>query len=275
MTAAFPVRRLLIDLESPFERRWNGGDAFRSALFDALSMSFPAGEQFFIDAVRAGVKTLPANRRAQFEPEIQSFVGQEATHRRIHALFNGELARQGHVNRWQAHIERRRERLEGADLRHRVAITAATEHFTALFAEHLLAFPALLEGAEPRLRTLWLWHASEESEHRSVAFDLYRELGGDERWRRRWMRSVTFFFVTDLMRQTLRNLWHDGALLKATTWQSAARTLFGRNGLVRHTRAGWRAYFRPDFHPSQHGGERGAQWLRDNAEQFTALEAVA
>ena len=44
------VRRLLIDLETPFARHWCGGDAFRSALFNALSMSFPVGEQFFIDA---------------------------------------------------------------------------------------------------------------------------------------------------------------------------------------------------------------------------------
>ena len=43
------VRRLLIDLETPFARHWCGGDAFRSALFNALSMSFPIGEQFFID----------------------------------------------------------------------------------------------------------------------------------------------------------------------------------------------------------------------------------
>ena len=272
---AFPVRRLLIDLASPFERRWNGGDAFRSAFFDALSMSFPAGEQFFIDAVRAGIKVLPAERRAGFEPEIQAFIGQEATHRRIHALFNDQLAHQGHVNRWEARIARRRRRLEGADVRHRVAITAATEHFTALFAEHLLAQPALLEGAAPRLRALWQWHAAEESEHRSVAFDLYRALDGDERWRRRWMRGVTFFFATDLLRQTLRNLWHDGALFERATWRSAARTLFGRDGLVRHVRAGRHAYFRPDFHPAQAGGERGAQWLRDNAAEFTVLTAVA
>ena len=50
------VRRLLIDLETPFAQRWNGGDAFRSAFFSALSMSFPVGEQFFIDAVREGLK---------------------------------------------------------------------------------------------------------------------------------------------------------------------------------------------------------------------------
>lgn len=42
------VRRLLIDMESPIARHGRGGDAFRSALFNALSMSFPVGEQFFI-----------------------------------------------------------------------------------------------------------------------------------------------------------------------------------------------------------------------------------
>ena len=53
------VRRLLVDLTTPFAQRWNGGDAFRSAFFNALSMSFPWGEQYFMDSVRACYKTLP------------------------------------------------------------------------------------------------------------------------------------------------------------------------------------------------------------------------
>ena len=47
------VRRLLVDLSQGFDRHWNGGDAFLSAFCNALSMSFPVGEQFFIDAVKA------------------------------------------------------------------------------------------------------------------------------------------------------------------------------------------------------------------------------
>ena len=148
------VRRLLIELETPFALRWNGGDAFRTAFFNALSMSFPAGEQFFIDAVRAGVRALPAERQAPLHAEVQGFIGQEATHRRIHGLFNVQLERQGHVNTWDDRIRRRQRRLGGADPRHAVAITAASEHFTAIFAEHLLARLGVLEGAEPRLRTL-------------------------------------------------------------------------------------------------------------------------
>ena len=106
------VRRLLIDLQTPFARRWNGGDAFRSALFNALSMSFPVGEQFFIDSVRRGMKALLADEREAREREVQGFIGQEATHRRIHALFNTHLERQGLVDHWQPRILRRLRRIE-------------------------------------------------------------------------------------------------------------------------------------------------------------------
>ena len=54
------VRRLLIDLSQPFDRRWNGGDAFRSAFFNALSMSFVVGEQYFIDSLK---QALPLMRQ--------------------------------------------------------------------------------------------------------------------------------------------------------------------------------------------------------------------
>lgn len=66
--ADLAVRRLLIDLDTPPARHLCGGDAIRTAWFNALSMSFPSGEQFFIDAVRARVQTLPGPERARFEP---------------------------------------------------------------------------------------------------------------------------------------------------------------------------------------------------------------
>ena len=166
------VRRLLIDLETPFERHWCGGDAFRTAFFNALSMSFPVGEQFFIDAVRDGHKALPPEEQAQFADEVRGFIGQEATHRRIHALFNGHLDQQGLANEWAPRAQERMKLFAGADPRHPLAVTAANEHFTALLAEWLLAHPEVLQGAEPRLATMWQWHCAEESEHKNTAFDL-------------------------------------------------------------------------------------------------------
>jgi predicted metal-dependent hydrolase len=72
------VRRLLIDLQSPFARDWCGGDAFSTAFFNALSMSFPFGEQFFIDAVRDAVATLPPETQEKHRAEVRGFIGQEA-----------------------------------------------------------------------------------------------------------------------------------------------------------------------------------------------------
>jgi predicted metal-dependent hydrolase len=120
-----------------------------------------------------------------------------------------------------------------------------------MFAEWLLAHPRILDGAEPRLRTMWLWHSAEELEHKSVAFDIYKAAGGSDEWRKRWFRRVTLMFLGDLMRQTVDNLRHEKQLWKWSTWKSAARILLSRDGLLRGNLAGWRSYLRADFHPAQ------------------------
>ena len=268
------VRRLLIDLEHPFSRHWCGGDAFLTAFFNALSMSFPVGEQFFIDSVRNAHKALPLDKQEALKAEVQGFVGQEATHRRIHGLFNDHLERQGLVNAWGPKALVRKQVLEGLDVRHPLAITAANEHFTAIFADWLLAHPDVLEGAEPRLRTLWLWHAAEETEHKSTAFDVYRALGGDYAWRVKWFRRATVVFLTDAMVQTVRNLRRDGTLWRWSTWRSAARHLLGKSGLFRESFGPWREYLRRDFHPSQHDSGRATRWLAENSALFRPVGAT-
>lgn len=265
------VRRLLVDLEQPFERHWNGGDPLRTAWLNALSMSFPVGEQFFIDALREGMKKMPQAERERMAVEVQGFIGQEATHRRIHQLYNQQLDRLGYSNSWAERSQRRLKQMEGLDPRHAVAATAATEHFTAIFADLLMRNPSLLVGAEPRLKTLWMWHAAEESEHRCTAIDLYRAMNGNEEWRLRWMRRITFYFLTDALRQTVRNLWHDGQLLRWRTLRSAASLFFGKQGLIRCGWEPWRAYFRPDFHPSQQDHALSKQWLLEHEDQFTVV----
>jgi len=268
------VRRLLIDLNVPFAVRWNGGDAFRSALFNALSMSFPVGEQYFIDSVRAGLKRLPETRRAHFADEAQAFVGQEATHRRLHELFNAHLTSQGLPNDIERRALRRLQANAQRDVRVHVAATAATEHFTAIFAHWLLHHPEALEGAEPRLQSFWMWHAAEECEHRSTAFDLYQALSGDHRWRIRLFRYISVIFLWDLTRQTVINLWHDGSLWRWSTWRSGWRLLLARDGLVRATFPRWGDYFARDFHPSQHDASLAQRWLREHADRYAEVGAV-
>lgn len=265
------VRKLLIDFEQPVQRHWCSGDAFLTAWFNALSMSFPVGEQFFIDSVRNGLKALPSEKQSALRDEVQGFIGQEATHRRIHALFNGQIEKHGLVNEWAPRADQRMKLLEGTDPRHSLAITAANEHFTALFAEWMLSHPQVLDGCEPRLKTLWLWHSAEEAEHKCTAFDLYQALDGSHTWRVKWMRRITLVFLMDALRQTVNNLQHDGTLWRWSTWRSAARHMFGRQGLLRTCYKPWRAYFREDFHPAQQSSDLSENWLRDNRAQFTRV----
>jgi uncharacterized protein len=269
------VRRLLIDMEQPLDRHWCGGDAFLTAWFNALSMSFPVGEQFFIDAVRNGLKALPPDKQAEFQTEVQGFIGQEATHRRIHGLFNQHLEAQGLDNAWERRARKRLDLMADSDPRHPLGVTAANEHFTALFAEWLLARPQLLDGCQPRLKAMWLWHSAEEAEHKNTAFDLYQALGGSLEWRSRWMKRVTWIFLTDALRQTAQNLQHDGTLWRWSTWASAWRHLMGKHGLLRLSHAAWKRYFRADFHPNQQSSDLSERWLADNRDLYKVVGSAA
>jgi uncharacterized protein len=269
------VRRLLVDLETPFARRWNGGDAFRTAFFNALSMSFVVGEQYFIDSVRNGLKELPPEEREHFAVEAAGFIGQEATHRRIHSLFNSQLQAQGFDNWIERHSIKRFADNAHRDYRVHLAATAATEHFTAVFAHWIMRHLEAFDGAEPRLQTLWQWHAAEESEHRSTAFDVYNAACGDQDWRVRIFKYVTVQFLSDVTRQTLINLWQDKAFFQWRTWRSGWRLLLAKDGMFRGNYPLWRAYLSPSFHPSQQDAEASRQWLADNASHFVPVTSTA
>ena len=257
-----PVRRLRVDLASGFDALWNGGDAFRTHYLNALSMSFPVGEQFFIDSVKKGVAMLAPESQSGWAAPLRGFVGQEATHRFLHAQFNAELERQGLRNHWQHWAAWRIE--HGKDLHpiNHVAVTAAYEHFTAVLATGLLTHPRWLEGAPPELALLWRWHAVEESEHKNVAFDLYREMGGSERRRILWFLYIALLFFVESTAQTWNNLWHAGHWWKPRTWWRGARFLFGPGGVWRASLVPLLHYLRPGFHPAQlPDAAEMARWL--------------
>ena len=276
------VRKLEIDLSDGFDRHWFGGDAFLSQYHNALSMSFPVGEQSFIDAVRDCAKLLPRTpEHASLHEAAAQFIGQEATHRHIHALYNAQLEKQGLVNRWQhwatARIDFGKKR--GVGPRHLLAVTAAYEHLTAVLADYMLRHGDALGEADPKMQTLWRWHAAEETEHRAVAYDLYQALGGNHAWRVRWYVYALLLFSWDSGRQTVLNLWHDGTLFKPGTWWSAMKFFWGKNGVVWRCTGPLLAYFRRDFHPDQETvAEPGQQtraiaqrWLKEHADSFRTV----
>jgi predicted metal-dependent hydrolase len=272
--SSLTVRKLEIDLSQGFGRHWLGGDAYRTQLFNALSMSFPIGEQMFIDSVRA----VPQERLAdpKLRAEVRDFVGQEASHRYVHIQYNEQLARQGLVYTLEPLALRRVQRLATFDLHARLAVTCALEHYTAILADGVLRYPEWLGDAEPAMRTLWSWHAVEETEHKAVAFDAYLAAGGTYRARALWYLHVSWIFWFDAFRQTMYNLRHDGQLYQARTWISAVRTWFGRRGLAWHIVPQALRYLSPSFHPWQHDNRKlVTMWLDGNAGTVRTVGSTA
>lgn len=263
-TPSLVIRHLSVDLSQGFARHWHSGDAFRTAYYNALSMSFPAGEQRFIDSVKAAAQRLPeAPQHATLRQQLRDFCAQEATHRHVHAQFNAELARQGYRNELEPRINARFEQHKDINPMHHLGVTVAYEHYTAVLSEVLLARPEMTAGMSPEMRNLWRWHALEETEHKAVAFDLYKALGGNQRWRVRWFLFVTVQFTVDAIRQTALNLRHDGVLWHPRTWWSAATFFFGRpsrgGGWIWLTARPLLSFVRPSFHPWQHDNSATAR----------------
>jgi uncharacterized protein len=256
------IRALQVDFSQGFDRRWFGGDAFRTAYFNAMSMTFPLGEQSFIDSVK-GVDHLIDERikgeaeRAELRATLTDFSAQEATHRHIHAQYNAVLHAQGFENRVEERIKQRLERYAQEHPMNLLAATCAYEHYTAILSEVMLKNPAASEAMQPMMRRLWLWHALEETEHKAVAFDLYKRLGGHERGRIVAYLLAMVFFQIDAFLQTSQNLRRDDALWKPSTLWGMLTFYFGRpsrgNGWIWMTTRPLLAYFKRNFHPNQLG----------------------
>jgi predicted metal-dependent hydrolase len=266
------VRKLDVDLSKGFGRHWLDGDAYRTHLFNALSMTFPLGEQSFIDSMRA----IPEARIADpvLRAEVRDFIGQESSHRFVHEQYNRQLAAQGLVFVREASIKRRLQLLSRLDPLNWLATTCAIEHYTAMLADGVLRLPHWMDGAEPDMHTLWSWHAAEESEHKSVAIDLYRAVGGGY-WRRViWYTHVSILLALDIFIQTVDNLRRDGQLWKWRTWSSAMRTWLGRGGIFWHLLGPSLGYLRPSFHPWQHDNRAlYRRWLDEHGASFHAVPA--
>ncbi len=232
-------------------RGWLGGDLVASAWFVALSATFPRGEAFFIESVKAHRDGVPP----LLDAEIRAFVQQEINHTREHVAFNKAALDAGYdLTRIDEHViymlGLAKERPPIVNL----AATMALEHFTAMFAHRLLTEPEHLAGAPAAQADLWRWHALEEIEHKAVAYDTWLHATRSwSRWRR-WklkalmMLVVTRTFVSHRIDDTLDLLAQDGVTGWRARWQVLSY-LFGRPGMLRRIFPAWLAYFLPGFHP--------------------------
>ena len=244
------VRRMDFDFPDEIPRFWFDGNPFLTSMMAALSISFPAGERYFIDSVR--------HFQAQItDPELQAriraFMGQEANHTREHITLNAFLERKGFpAKAMEQRVHDRIAYIKGkSSPEANLARTVALEHFTAIMAKGFMDHPEFLQKMDPALASLWAWHAIEEVEHKSVAFDVYKATVDDESLRVKVMMQVTFFFLMLNMVRTLRMMHATGSLLSPRAWVKGLNFLWGKPGVFRHIIPDYLAFYRKDFHPSQ------------------------
>ncbi|MDN5641563.1 MAG: metal-dependent hydrolase [Acinetobacter sp.] len=188
--ASFPVRRMNFEFESVPEY-WMNGSAGLTHFMTALSALFPAGEMFFIDSVRAVRQHPSIKDNAELQKEISAFIGQEAMHTQEHEGFNVSAQKYGHdVATLDRYTDRaiQTTRKVFAFLGKPVGITqemvdltatTALEHFTATIASQLLVNNHIQElMSDETMKTMWLWHAIEENEHKAVAYDVFEGVFG-------------------------------------------------------------------------------------------------
>ena len=200
--------------ETATPRLWHGGRVEATAIYNALSSTFPIGEAYFVESVRAFREGAPP----KLAEEIKAFTTQEAIHSREHDAFNKRASEAGYdLSKLEARVEERLAITRSRPPIVNVAATMALEHFTAILAHELLKNPSHLDGAEPEAAELWRWHSVEEIEHKGVAYDTW--LHATRGWPRfkRWkvkarvMLLVTRNFVVDRTAGSLELMRQDGA----------------------------------------------------------------
>jgi predicted metal-dependent hydrolase len=232
-------------------RHWMGGDPVATAFFNALSVTFPRGEAYFIDCVRAFREDAP-DRLAS---DIAAFIRQEVIHGREHLAFNRQVTDHGYDVTlldddvtYVLDIARRRSPIAN------LAATMALEHYTAILAHALLSDPRILEHADPDVAALWRWHAIEEIEHKGVACDTWLHATRDWSRLRRWMLKnvmmivITTHFLHHRARGMMELLRQDG-ITGRRAWGGLLYYALVRPGIVRRLAGPWFAYFLPGFHP--------------------------
>lgn len=259
-------RDLRFDLAAARGGAWLGGDPVGTAVFNALSLTFPDGERMFMDAVRAYRDRVSG----KLADDVKGFIAQEAIHAREHHALNALIDRSRYpVAAIEAEI---RSRIAMARERGPMAMLIATialEHFTAMMAEMHRESRDVFEGVAPDIERLWRWHALEETEHKAVAYDVFLEATkrwtGFERYRRRTIAMVliTLNFTAHIARYAAMLLEADGMDPKAAR-KAVRRFLWRKPGIFRR---GWRTYlawYRPGFHPWDRPRDPGlAAWAAE------------
>lgn len=255
---------------------WMADDAQATHTLNVGNLLFPTGERFFNDSLR---NALPYVTDDRLRKEIRGFLGQEVTHGNEHERCVDRMEEHGIDFRRELDLfERGRKILDKRvnslpePLRRQavlltVAATAAAEHFTASLAGYILEDNKWSDsGVDPDMAHLFLWHASEEIEHRHVAFDVYQHVGGGYGRRAAVMIPLGLAVLMLWPLLTSEVMRRDPAARGMWSWRRHLRSV-RRGEVFSLPRSFWdmRLYFKSGHHPAELPGslDMALEYLAD------------
>lgn len=244
---AIRVRHPQLPFDPSIPKHWANGNAVATHVFNALNLTFPEGERFFIRAVNDHLGDIadPELRR-----QARAFAGQEAVHGREHERYFDILRAQGYrIDRFLRRFERFIRLIDRLPRSLRLAMTAGAEHYTATLGHFAIVNPEM-RRFHPTMQALIVWHAVEEVEHKAVAFDVLQAAGVS------WPMRIAGYALASVALLTwaaigCRMLLRQDGISRQQAG-ALRRELEARvdPALVVHTRRQLRAYLRRDFHPN-------------------------
>ena len=234
-------------LEKHLSSNWADGDAFLTAVLNALSISFPKGEKFFMNSVRVFKKDVSK----ELSEDIRSFCHQEATHTREHIKYNKLLCElKGYDLESLESVYAKALNKSHSDKVHdktRLAITTAMEHITTTLGVSVLQGD-IMQSNNPVI-DMWKWHSLEEIEHKAVAYDVYKAVHGSDKVLKIVMRLAMIDFTLSTIKVALKMLRHDKQLWKLSTFKGMLKFFFSKKGALRVNHSAYKTFFQANFTP--------------------------
>ena len=268
------VRKPKFDLQKKLVRHYFKGNVFSTHLANSLHIIFPEGEKFFIRSCR---KFLPKIADPQLKKEVKAFMGQEGMHAIAHNDFWQYLEKQGFKVAPLANfldktafegVETFIYKIFGEEKGSLfcLSMTAGFEHYTALLAEVAFENEDEFKHLPEEMRHLFFWHAAEEIEHKSVAFDLLKDVNSSHLLKNSGFTVATIllfsyaiigqFYFTATDKESKIMDWPMEYLDFIESLGSPMAQKFALNIF---------AYFKKDFHPSN---MKNDHYAKDYFEQY-------
>jgi len=228
------VRKVRFEFPDQLDDVMPGVDLVRESYLVAFSLTMPYLEPYLIRTYRSVAGDITNRALAA---DVKEFIGQEAqhfqNHRRVNEMVKGQLGAEV-----AAKLQAIEDRLDGD---YRRFSASKSRRFNLMYAEGFeamtcaMAITSFADAAAGRggvqsgaWGSLWAWHAAEEIEHRTVAFDVYEHLGGNYAYRVAGAIRAQVHFQRAIDRLQRVLLASQGAPVRShmPPWMATGRSLY-------------------------------------------------